>query len=80
MFQPLFASGRAPALDPMHRVTTTGVLRRIEEQTAGRIAARDLIALPCSHPDCCSIGYFLRDGHGRFVARAIVGEDSRKTA
>ena len=50
MFQPLFASGRAPALDPMRRVTTTGVLRRIEQQTAGRIAAHDLIALPVQPP------------------------------
>jgi uncharacterized radical SAM superfamily Fe-S cluster-containing enzyme len=79
MFQPLFASGRSPALDPMRRMTTTGVLRRIEEQTAGRVAAHDLIALPCSHPDCCSIGYFLADGRGRFRSlAAIVGEDDLK--
>lgn len=79
MFQPLFASGRSPALDPMRRVTTTGVLRRIEEQTAGRVAARDLIALPCSHPDCCSIGYFLGDGRGTFRSlAAIVGADGLK--
>jgi 7,8-dihydro-6-hydroxymethylpterin dimethyltransferase len=75
MFQPVFASGRAPELDPMRRVTTTGVLRRIESQTAGRVRAHDLIALPCSHPDCCSIGYFVGDGKGSFTAlAAIVGE------
>ncbi len=79
MFQPLFASGRAPHVDPMRRVTTTGVLRRIERQTAGRVAAHDLIALPCSHPDCCSIGYFLGDGRGAFRSlAAIVGEDDLK--
>ncbi len=79
MFQPVFASGRAPAVDPMRRVTTTGVLRRIEAQTAGRVGAHDLIALPCSHPDCCSIGYFVGDGRGTFRSlAAIVGEDDLK--
>lgn len=76
MFQPMFASGRAPSLDPMRRVTTTGVLRRIEEQTNARVRPHDLIALPCSHPDCCSIGYFLGDGGGTFRSlAAIVGEE-----
>jgi 7,8-dihydro-6-hydroxymethylpterin dimethyltransferase len=79
MFQPVFASGRAPGIDPMRRVTTTGVLRRIEQQTAGRVTPHDLIALPCSHPDCCSIGYFLGDGRGGFRSlAAIVGEDDLK--
>jgi hypothetical protein len=79
MFQPVFASGRAPEIDPLRRVTTTGVLRRIEEQTAGRVTPHDLIALPCSHPDCCSIGYFIGDGHGGFRSlAAIVGEDDLK--
>jgi 7,8-dihydro-6-hydroxymethylpterin dimethyltransferase len=79
MFQPVFASGRTPVVDPLDRVTTTGVLRRIEEQTAGRIAARDLIALPCSHPDCCSIGYFLSDARGAFSSLArIVGASDLK--
>jgi uncharacterized radical SAM superfamily Fe-S cluster-containing enzyme len=79
MFQPVFASGRAPGIDPMRRVTTTGVLRRIERQTAGRVTPHDLIALPCSHPDCCSIGYFLGDGRGGFRSlAAIVGEEDLK--
>ena len=77
MYQPLFASGRAPVVDPMHRVTTTGVLARIEAQSAHGLRARDLIALPCSHPDCCSIGYFLRGKDGRFAGLAsIVGEQA----
>jgi len=77
MFQPLFASGRTPALDPMHRVTTTGVLQRIEAQSTHAVLARDLIALPCSHPDCCSIGYFIKDQAGAFTGLAsIVGSDA----
>jgi uncharacterized radical SAM superfamily Fe-S cluster-containing enzyme len=77
MFQPIFAAGRAPAVDPLRRVTTTGVLRRIERQSAHGARAADLIALPCSHPDCWSIGDFLRGKDGRFSAlTAIVGEDA----
>ncbi len=79
MFQPVFASGRAPAFDPMARVTTTGVLARMEEQSRHGVRAHDLIALPCSHPDCCSIGYWLKnkDGSIRSIA-SIVGEDALK--
>jgi uncharacterized radical SAM superfamily Fe-S cluster-containing enzyme len=81
MFQPMFASGRSPVVDSMHRVTTTGVLRRIQDQTAGAVKAHDLIALPCSHPDCCSIGYFLGDNQGQFRSlAAIVGEDDLKSS
>jgi uncharacterized radical SAM superfamily Fe-S cluster-containing enzyme len=81
MFQPIFASGRSPVVDSMHRVTTTGVLRRIQEQTSGAVKAHDLIALPCSHPDCCSIGYFLGDSQGQFRSlAAIVGEDDLKSS
>lgn len=75
MFQPVFASGRAPAVDAMDRVTTTGVLARMTEQSAHRLQPHDMIALPCSHPDCCSIGYFLKGRGGGFVGLAsLVGE------
>lgn len=77
MFQPLFASGRAPRLDPMARVTTTGVLARLEAQSRYDLRAHDLIALPCSHPDCCSIGYFLKAKNGHYASLPrILGEDT----
>jgi uncharacterized radical SAM superfamily Fe-S cluster-containing enzyme len=77
MYQPLFAAGRAPELDPMERITTTGVLARIEAQSLNGVRARDLIALPCSHPDCCSIGYFIKGNDGSYGGLAsIVGEDA----
>ncbi len=75
MYQPLFASGRSPVVDSMQRITTTGVLERIEQQSRFGVKARDLIALPCSHPDCCSIGYFLLGKNGGYAGLAsIVGE------
>lgn len=76
MFQPVFASGRSPVVDAMNRVTTTGVLARMQAQSSYGVRAHDLIALPCSHPDCCSIGYFLRTKDGRFAGLAsLVGEE-----
>jgi len=62
--QPVFGSGRSAGLDPLERLTHTGVLARLDEQTAGQVTWRDLTALPCSHPHCCSVGYLLRDDSG----------------
>ncbi len=66
MYQPIFGSGRAIPIDPLNRVTTTGVLRRLESQLPGKVKADDFIALPCSHPDCTSISYFLTEPNGRY--------------
>jgi len=77
MFQPVFASGRAPSFDPMSRVSTTGVLQRMADQSRFEIQPYDMIALPCSHPDCCSIGYFLKNKAGKISSLAsIVGEEA----
>ncbi|MDQ3927520.1 MAG: radical SAM protein [Chloroflexota bacterium] len=72
-FQPVFGSGRANPIDPLKRVTTTGVMQRLGQQTGGRVGPEDFIALPCSHPDCCSISYFVRGDHGQLnsVARLL---------
>ncbi|HEX2916343.1 MAG TPA: radical SAM protein [Chloroflexia bacterium] len=64
-YQPLFGSGRAQQIDPLNRVTTTGVLKLLERQTDGMLEAHDFIALPCSHPDCCTISYFVRGDEGQ---------------
>jgi uncharacterized radical SAM superfamily Fe-S cluster-containing enzyme len=68
-YQPVFGSGRANPIDPMNRMTTTGVLKRLGPQTNGRADASDFIALPCSHPDCCAITYFVKEDNG--VHRSI---------
>ena len=69
--QPQFGSGRATPLDPMRRLTHTGVLARLGPQTDGLITWRDLTALPCSHPHCCSVGYMLKTDSGEW--RSLVG-------
>lgn len=77
--QPVFGSGRGSDIDPLDRLTHTGVLARLEEQTAGLVTWRDLTALPCSHPHCCSVGYLLRDDSGSWRSlTSLVGHDRLK--
>ena len=40
-------------------------------QTGGRFGWRDMTALPCSHPHCCSIGYAIRTDAGDW--KSLVG-------
>src|SRR6478752_4401921 len=77
--QPVFGSGRSGAIDPLDRLTHTGVLARLDEQTAGEVTWRDLTALPCSHPHCCSVGYLLRDDSGSWKSLVgLIGHDRLK--
>ena len=77
--QPQFGSGRSAAIDPMRRLTHTGVLARLGPQTNGLVTWRDLTALPCSHPHCCSVGYMLRGDGGEWKSlAAIIGHDRLK--
>ena len=63
----------------MDRLTHTGVLARLDEQTAGQVTWRDLTALPCSHPHCCSVGYLLRDDSGSGGrSPSLIGHDKLK--
>ena len=74
--QPQFGSGRSTPLDPLQRLTHTGVLSRLGPQTADRVQWRDLIALPCSHPHCSSVGYMLRTDSGDWKSLvSIIGHD-----
>ena len=47
------------------------MLARLGPQTDGLVTWRDLTALPCSHPHCCSIGYLFRTDAGEW--RSLVG-------
>ncbi|MGH2807404.1 MAG: radical SAM protein [Actinomycetota bacterium] len=77
--QPQFSSGRSGAIDPMDRLTHTGVLARLGPQTDGLVTWRDLTALPCSHPHCCSVGYLLMTDSGEWRSLVgIIGHDALK--
>ena len=78
--QPVFGSGRSAGIDPVDRLTHTGVLARLHEQTDGLVTWRDVTALPCSHPHCCSVGYLLRDDAGSWRSLTkLAGHDRLKT-
>ena len=77
--QPQFGSGRSGHIDPVDRLTHTGVLKRLGPQTGGLVTWRDLTALPCSHPHCCSVGYLLQDDGGQWRSLvSLVGADGLK--
>lgn len=77
--QPQFGAGRATAINPAERLTHTGVLQRLGPQTNGAITWRDLTALPCSHPHCCSVGYMLKTDHGEWKSLVgVIGHDQLK--
>jgi uncharacterized radical SAM superfamily Fe-S cluster-containing enzyme len=52
----------------------------LSEQTEGRASWQDFIPLPCSHKDCCDIGYFLRtkDGAWRSLSSLIGREEIKR--
>ena len=78
--QPQFGSGRGTPLDPHRRLTHTGVLARLGPQTDGLVTWRDLTALPCSHPHCCSVGYMILTDKGEWKSlTAIIGHEQLKT-
>jgi pyruvate-formate lyase-activating enzyme len=77
--QPVFGSGRATPINPYQRLTHTGVLRRLAPQTGGLVTWRDLTALPCSHPHCCSVGYMVKTDTGDWRSMvSMIGHDRLK--
>ena len=77
--QPQFGSGRSAGINPMDRLTHTGVLARLGPQTDGLVGWRDLTALPCSHPHCCSVGYLIRTDNGQWRSlTSIIGHEQLK--
>lgn len=76
--QPVFGSGRSRGVDGSQRVTPTGVLSRLAEQTKGLIGASDFVPLPCSHRDCCDISYLLRTNDGWRSLPQLIGRDELK--
>lgn len=77
--QPQFGSGRSGYIDPLDRLTHTGVLKRLGPQTNNMVTWRDLTALPCSHPHCCSVGYMIRDDGGQWQSLvSLIGHDNLK--
>lgn len=69
-FQPVSYSGFGGGHmkhDPMDRITIPGVIKRIEEQTGGKLKRSDFAPLPCSHPQCVSLTYLLKLNDGSYL-------------
>ena len=64
-FQPLAFFGRRPEPLTANRLTISGILKRIEEQTSRLIRMDDFVPLPCN-PDRIALNYLLRHS-GKFV-------------
>ncbi|MCC6442226.1 MAG: radical SAM protein [Armatimonadetes bacterium] len=60
-FQPMAFFGRMLPADRENRITLTGILRRIEEQTGGLIGRQDFVPLPCD-TDRVAFTYLYRRG------------------
>lgn len=74
-FQPVFGSGRNSGIDPVRRLTPTGVIRRLSPY----LKADDFIPLPCSHKDCCDIAYLVRDKQDEWKSIvSLIGRDEMK--
>jgi uncharacterized radical SAM superfamily Fe-S cluster-containing enzyme len=66
-FQPMAYFGRLPdGIAPQDRVTLTGIIRRIEEQTKGAMTMQDFVSLPC-HVDRVALTYLQRSNAGEWV-------------
>lgn len=64
-FQPFAFFGRVGDISPNRRITRTGVLRRLEEQTDGILKMGDFVPLPCD-VDRVAITMLLRD-HDTYI-------------
>ena len=60
MIQPLSFAGRASNLrDSLHRLTIPDVVEILGKMEHDRIRPADFLPLPCSHPLCLSVAYYL---------------------
>jgi uncharacterized radical SAM superfamily Fe-S cluster-containing enzyme len=59
-FQPLFRSGRLPALPDGTRLNTADIILACVEQSKGQLRFEDFTPLPCGDPNCATIGYLLK--------------------
>lgn len=67
-FQPVMDNGRYEnAYDASQRMTLTGVLALLAEQTSGALIPSDFVGLPCSHPDCCVLTFGFLDSRREVI-------------
>lgn len=66
MFQPATYTGNARTFPrPANPVTTPDVIAALHGAGGGTVAPADFSPLPCSHPACFSLAFYLQTGPGR---------------
>jgi hypothetical protein len=56
--------------DPLDHVTLTSLLNELETQTGGQMKKADFVSIPCSHPSCSAVGYFIKLGPDEYISLA----------
>lgn len=75
MFQPVAFTGAATLLNPGERLTIPDVVRRIEQSVF--VQTGDFNPLPCCHPNCFALAYYLKLDDGEFLGlKDFLGRDN----
>lgn len=68
MFQPAAYAGAAQTLGrPMGAVTIPDVIKHLDGAASGIVSSCDFSPLPCSHPACFSLAFYLRTEGDHFI-------------
>jgi uncharacterized radical SAM superfamily Fe-S cluster-containing enzyme len=68
MFQPAAYNGNGAHMErPFDATTTSDVIRSLKGAGKGTVAPADFSPLPCSHPACFSLAFYLKGEDGRFL-------------
>ncbi len=68
MFQPAAYAGNAAELGrPREAVTIPDVISALAGAGSGTVSPEDFSPLPCSHPACFSLAFYLKIEHNRYV-------------
>ena len=75
-FQPVFGSGRGNQVHATSRITPTGIISRLSSQAPDLVSNADFVPLPCSHKDCCDIGYWVKSNDETWQSLiSLIGRD-----
>lgn len=68
MIQPMAYAGQGAQINrPGDALTIPDVLRAVNGTCNGTVSADDFCPMPCSHPACFSLAFYLQTGPGEFV-------------
>lgn len=68
MIQPLAFTGRASSISNISRLSIPDVIRLLDRAGQPHVKFADFVPLPCSHPLCFSLAFYLMTDAGRAVS------------